>query len=125
MILPDAASSHHHVISRKGRRMTDRDAALTFPIAVSKAAIWLLGSMLSVTAALLVWLCLSTLSLRDQIKDMNAQVLVVIERTSNYRDQIQNLAAADQAQQLTSARLSLEVKDLQLQAAAHGWKRGE
>lgn len=110
-------------LKRLGRRMTDSEK-LTFPIAVGKAAIWLVGTMLTVTGGLLVWLCLSTMSLRDQVKDTNAQILVLIERTSNYKDQIQNLAASDQAQQLANARLSLEVKELQLQAASHGWKRG-
>lgn len=105
--------------------MTDRTAEMTFPVARDRALVYLLVGAITVACGLLTWLCLSTLSLRDQVKDMNGQLLVVIERTSNYKDQIQTLQAADQQQQLATARLNLEVKELQLQAASHGWKRGQ
>jgi hypothetical protein len=112
------------LFSRKGRRMTDDDNTLTFPVAISKIAIWGLASMLAVTGALLTWLCLSQLALSRQIGDMNAQLLVMSERANNQLEQMKTFNTEMQALRLADASIKMRVEEIQIQQAEHGWKRG-
>ena len=111
---------HHgpHALPRLGRRMTDRTAEMTFPIARDRALVYLITLVVGVTGALVSWLCVKTMAMSEQLVKMN-------ERNEIYQAQIKSLAESDQQQQLATARISLELKELQLQAASHGWKRGQ
>ena len=107
-----------HALPRLGRRMTDRTAEMTFPVARDRALVYLITLVVGVTGALVSWLCVSTMAMREQLVKMD-------ERNSVYQEQIKALVESDQQQQLATARINLELKELQLQAASHGWKRGQ
>jgi len=91
---------------------------LTFPLAVSKAAIWLLGTMLAVTGLLLTWLCVGQMGLREQ----NA---VLLERSATALEQNKIIHAEMEGLRQADAALNVKVAELQLRQAEHGWKRGD
>lgn len=116
MTLPDDAPTptSNPIFTKLGRRMSDKQE-LTFPIAISKTAVWLLGGMLTGNAMLLGWLCLQQME--------QGKVLVRMdERSHTAKEQMQIFHAELERLTNTDNKLSAEVKALQLQAAEHGWK---
>ena len=91
---------------------------LTFPLAISKAAIWLLGTMLATTGLLLTWLCVGQMGLREQ----NA---VLLERSATTLEQNKIIHAEMEGLRQADAALNVKVAELQLRQAEHGWKRGD
>ena len=104
-------------IPRTGRRKMDQDP-LTFPLAVSKAAIWLLGTMLAVTGLLLTWLCVGQMGLREQNAVLLERSATALEQNKIIHAEVESLRQADTA-------LNVKVAELQLKQAEHGWKRGD
>ena len=104
-------------IPRTGRRKMDAEP-LTFPIAVSKIAIWGIGLILTVDGILTGWLCIQSMQHGNILVRMD-------ERDKAVRVELQNLHDSDITQQLANARMALEIKEIQLQQASHGWNRGK
>lgn len=104
-------------IPRIGRRKMDQEP-LTFPIAISKAAIWLLAGMLSGNAFLLSYLCLQSIE--------HGKILIRMEeRAQAVKDELKTLHESDTVQQATSLKLTTAVQEMQLRQADHGWNRGK
>jgi hypothetical protein len=100
----------------RGRRSIDSE--LTFPVAMSKAVVWLLVTMMTVVGALLVWLCVGQLENSKTLVRMEERSAVAIEQNKIFHQELERLT-------LTDNRLSLELKNLQIAAARHGWKETE
>ena len=109
-----------HTINR-GRRAID--AEFTFPVAMNKLALWALGIIVSVTGGLLLWLCISTMSLREQVRDTNALLMVMAERTNNQLEQQKIFNTELQALRLADLSLKSKIENLEINQAQHGWKR--
>lgn len=115
----------------KGRRATDsggrpvQDAAfaagqdLTFAVAVGRSAVWLLGTMLGVTGCLLVWLCLSVMSLKSDNHTMGA---LAIERNDAFKEQFK--VHQQEIHQLHAMDIKMleRFDNFRVLAAEHGWK---
>lgn len=100
-------------IPRIGRRIVDK-SHLTFPIAISKIAIWMLGSLLSGNAVLLAYLCLSSVEHGKILTRMD-------ERDKAVKEELHNLHERDLTNEVTLKQVEIDIKEIQLQAAAHGW----
>jgi hypothetical protein len=104
------------IVTKLGRRMNDKQE-LTFPIAISKTAVWLLGSMLAGNAMLLGWLCLQQME--------QGKVLVRMdERSHTTKEQMQIFHSELERLTMTDTKIMNDLQRLQLQAAEHGWKEG-
>lgn len=97
----------------RGRRAIDSE--LTFPVAVSKSVVWLLVTMLSITGMLLGWLCLGQMENSKMLVRMEERSAAAIEQNKTIHQELERLT-------LTDSRLSLELMELQIAAARHGWK---
>lgn len=102
--------------TKSGRRMSDK-SELTFPVAISKTAVWLLGGMLTGNAALLAWLCLQQMEQGKVLVRMEERSLATKEQSQVFHSELERLTLQD-------ARFQAELKQLQIQAAEHGWKDG-
>lgn len=102
--------------TKMGRRMSDK-SELTFPVAISKTAIWLLGTLLSGNAALMVYLCLQSVEQGKILTRMEERSQTAKEQFQLFHQELERLTVTD-------TRLSLELKRLQIAAAQHGWKDG-
>jgi len=100
----------------RGRRSID--AEMTFPVAISKAMVWLLVTLLGVTGMLLSWLCLGQMETSKTLVRMEERSAAAIEQNKMFHQEMERLT-------LTDNRLSLELKELQIAAARHGWKGAE
>lgn len=88
---------------------------MTFPVAMGKGAIWLLGTMLAVTGMLLGYLCVGQIEQGKILVRMEERSQASIEQNKLFRQELEHGTLVD-------ARLSLEIKHLQIIAAQHGWK---
>lgn len=100
----------------RGRRAIDSE--LTFPVAVSRIAAWALGLGVGSVLGLLSYLCLEVQSQGKILIRMEERSQQAMEQAKQFSTEIERL-------RLTDARLSLELKDLQIEAARHGWKTGQ
>lgn len=97
--------------------MPDR-RELTFPVAVDRLVMWLLAGLMSTTGLLVGYLCLQG--------NEHSKLLVKMDERSQFtKEQMQTFHAELERLNLTDTRLSLELKQLQIQAARHGWKASE
>ena len=87
---------------------TEDRRALTFPIAMDRIVMWL-------SAGLLSWLCYSTMTMREQMTRMDERSQISKEQMIVFHQDLERMT-------LTHNRLSLEVKQIQILAAQHGWK---
>lgn len=121
--MTDVSGSDQNFIMQRqrhpGRRVTDMggDGGLTFPVAMGRGAVWMLGTMLSVTGILLGWLCVGQMEQGKILVRMEERSQAQVEQTKAFREE-------QLKQDLVSSRLSLELKHLQIMAAQHGWKEG-
>ena len=100
-------------IPRIGRRKMDAEP-LTFPIAISKAAIWLLAGMLSGNAFLLSYLCLQSIE--------HGKILIRMEeRAQAVKDELKLLHESDAAHEAVAVHHANAIQDIQIKQAAHGW----
>ena len=94
----------------QGRRDTDQadGRLLTFPLAMDRIVMWL-------SAALLSWLCYSTMTMREQM-------VVMIERSDNSRQDLKIVHA--ELERLTSVdnANANQLLGIQIKQAEHGWK---
>jgi hypothetical protein len=67
------------------------------------------------SAGLLSWLCYSTMTMREQMTRMD-------ERAISSKEQQIAIVQEQSRLNLVDARLSLELKHLQILAAQHGWR---
>jgi hypothetical protein len=118
MITPGNTSTPptNPIFKKLGRRMND-DSQLTFPVAISKTAVWLLGGMLTGNAALLAWLAIQQMEQGKVLVRMDERSQITKEQMQAFHSELERLT-------LTDNRLSLELKRLQIAAAQHGWKDG-
>lgn len=99
-----------------GRRATDpKGDELTFPVAIGRGAVWMLGTMLAITGSLLAWLCLGQMEQGKMLVRMEERSQAASEQTKVFHQELERLT-------LTDNRLSLEMKQLQIIAAQHGWR---
>ena len=81
---------------------------LTFPIAMDRIVMWLI-------AGLVAWLCVSTMSLRENMAVVIERGLVDKQERAEMQRQMHALANTD-------VEHSDRIKSLEINAAAHGWK---
>jgi hypothetical protein len=97
----------------RGRRSIDSE--MTFPMAISRAMVWLLVTMLGVVGVLLGWLCVGQMENSKTLVRMEERSAAALEQNKMFHQELERLT-------LTDNRLSLELKELQIAAASHGWK---
>jgi hypothetical protein len=102
-------------IPRTGRRKMDTES-LTFPVAVSKAAMWLLAGMLSGIGVLLTWLCVSTMGLKEQN-------VILLERSGYALKQYEVVHAELERLTIADSVMRDQLEKVKLAQAEHGWKR--
>lgn len=84
---------------------------LTFPVAMDRLLVWLI-------AALVSWLCVSTLSLREQMAVLLERDLGTKAEMVAMKRELEKLGDAHKTQ-------AEHLRQLQLLAAQHGWKEAQ
>ncbi len=104
---PKGTPTLHQHHTRIGRRMADTQ--LSFLGAKDRIVMWLVAGLVS-------WLCYSTMMMRESM-------VLMVERSSSFKEQIAILYAQNQQLQLADAAFRAKLEEVQLQQAEHGWKR--
>ena len=107
------------VVRHPGRRAEDPGGGeLTFPIAISRIAVWALLTILGLSGALQMYLAQASSEHTTTLARMEERSRIYVEQNLEqsklFHQELERLT-------LNDTIITSDVRDLQIQAAAHGW----